>query len=263
MQNLKNVLLNIVIEYIKYRWNAKGRHVIHSPFIYDLVDDALKIPFDDASRSKLTTLFSDLSRDKRNIRTIDLGAGSKTLNNNRTVSEIFKVCSSKGKYGKLLYQLSRHYNFKNILELGTSLGVGTIQLQLGNPNAQITTVEACFETHKIANENFSKLGFSEIKSINAEFVKYLSDPGNIIFDLVFIDGDHNGTSLLNYLKLLKPITHKDTVFVLDDIRWSKSMLNAWNTIVQDECFNVTLDLFRLGIAINRNQQQKEHFQLKL
>jgi len=263
LQNLENVPLNIIIEYIKYRWNAKGRHGIHSPFIYNLVTNVFKLPFDGPSKSELTALFSELKKDKRNIRTNDLGAGSKKLNNDRRVSEIFKVSASRGKYGKLLYQLSKHYNVKNILELGTSLGVGTIQLQLGNPNTKITTIEACFETHKIANENFAKFGFSEIKSINTEFGKFLSAPGNTKFDLVFIDGDHNGASLLDYLTKLEPITHEQTLFVLDDIRWSNSMLKAWNSIIEDDRFNVTLDLFRVGIAINRKQQQKEHFQLKL
>lgn len=31
-----------IIELLKYKWKAKGRHGIHSPFVYDLVDKGLK-----------------------------------------------------------------------------------------------------------------------------------------------------------------------------------------------------------------------------
>ena len=33
--------LHAFIEYLKYKWNAKGRHGVHSPFVYDLIDHVL------------------------------------------------------------------------------------------------------------------------------------------------------------------------------------------------------------------------------
>ena len=36
--------MNRFIEIIKYTWKAKGRHGIHSPFVYDLVDICFRIP---------------------------------------------------------------------------------------------------------------------------------------------------------------------------------------------------------------------------
>jgi hypothetical protein len=35
------VTLHALKEYIKYRWKAKTRHGIHSPFVYDLIDKVL------------------------------------------------------------------------------------------------------------------------------------------------------------------------------------------------------------------------------
>jgi hypothetical protein len=67
---------------------------------------------------------------------------------------------------------------------------------------------------------------------------------------------------LNYLEKLKNNTHSETIFLLDDIRWSQSMLKAWNKIKADNYYILTIDLFRMGIISPRPQQQKEHFVLR-
>ena len=34
--------MNRFVEFIKYKWNASGRHGIHSPFIYDLIENGIR-----------------------------------------------------------------------------------------------------------------------------------------------------------------------------------------------------------------------------
>jgi predicted O-methyltransferase YrrM len=255
--------MKIGLEYIKYQWKAKRRHGIHSPFVYDITDKCLKALIDSESKTKLNSLFKTLGKDQTEIEIQDFGAGSKRLSNKRKVSSIFKTSSSKGKYGKLLYQLAKHYSPKRILEFGTSLGVGTSYLKYGYPDAKITTLEACPETRKIALQNFERQNFSDIESILSSFSNYLDTAGTEKFDLVFVDGHHDGIALMEYMNRLKAITHNDTIFVLDDIRWSESMFNAWCTLVADPQYHVTLDFFRFGIVTPRSQQEKEHFTLKL
>ncbi|MFZ9027887.1 MAG: O-methyltransferase [Crocinitomicaceae bacterium] len=185
------------------------------------------------------------------------------MNNNRRVKDIYKTSSSKGKYGNLLYQLAKHYKPARILELGTSLGNGTLQLSLGNPCALITTVEGCQETARIAMNNFDSLELQNIELINSTFHDYFSNLNKESFDLVFIDGHHDGNALLRYLVAITPFIHDDTIIILDDIRWSDSMLEAWRQIISSENYNVSIDLFRIGIILRRSQQQKEHFTLRM
>ena len=83
------------------------------------------------------------------------------------------------------------------------------------------------------------------------------------FDLVFVDGHHDGEALKKYMSQLEKFTHNDTIFILDDIRWSDSMLDAWKWFVQHPDYHVTMDLFRMGIVLKRPQQVKEHFTIKL
>ena len=83
------------------------------------------------------------------------------------------------------------------------------------------------------------------------------------FDLVFIDGHHDGKALIKYIKDLEGHTHDQTIFILDDIRWSKSMLDSWNNLIKSDAFNLSMDFFRMGILVKRPNQVKEHFTLKL
>tara|TARA_B110000503_G_C7070585_1_gene380693 strand:- start:179 stop:946 length:768 start_codon:yes stop_codon:yes gene_type:complete len=251
----------IGFEYIKYRWKAKGRHGIHSPFVYDFLDNCLRIKIDSKDVKALQELFSQLRADHRSFTIDDFGAGSKKLGAKRKVSRLLKMSSSKGKYGKLLYQLSKHYQFKKSLEFGTSIGIGTMYLSLGTNDGELTTIEACKNTREIALENIKQ--HSNVTSILSTFDAFLETQIDEKYDFIFIDGHHEGEALLRYLDRLKEFTHDDTIFVLDDIRWSQSMLDAWTSIIESSEYHVTLDLFRIGIIVRRSQQVKEHFYLKL
>ncbi|MDX2362788.1 MAG: class I SAM-dependent methyltransferase [Crocinitomicaceae bacterium] len=253
--------MKLGLEYIKYRRKAKRRHGIHSPFVYNLQDKVLRTKIDEDHNQALENLFNTLAANNDIIEIDDHGAGSKRLTNNRKISSIFKTSSSRGKYGRMLYSLARHYQPKTVLEFGTSLGIGSICMQLGNSQTKITTVEACTNTRKVALENFARLGIDHIESVQATFDHYLNSLKSESFDLVFIDGHHDGDALLHYLERLIPFTHNETIFVLDDIRWSESMLEAWNSVIQNYSYHVTLDFFRMGIVIPRIEQEKEHFVL--
>jgi len=250
------------LEYIKYRWNAKGRHGIHSPFVYDFVDVCIRQKVGSEDVKYLNRLFQTLKSDQREIEIEDFGAGSKKLGSSRKITSIFKMSSSKGKYGELLYRLAKHYQPETLLELGTSLGVGTTYFALGSKDSNITTVEACKNTRSVALENFDE--FSNIESQLSTFDAFLTQlPKGKQFDMIFIDGHHDGKALKNYLERLQAHSHDETLFILDDIRWSNSMKSAWDAIVQDSRFHLTMDLFRMGIVMKRRHQEKEHFVIRV
>lgn len=212
-------------------------------------------------KQKVNKLFSELSNNPKTLKIKDFGAGSHKLGNERKVADIFKTSSSKGKFGRLLFQLMRSYNLKSALEFGTSLGVGSYHLYLGKPDAQITTIEACPETAAFSRNNLADKTKS-IRFIESTFNDYLAKNEIQQFDLIYVDGHHDGSALLEYMGKLEAYSHNDTFFLLDDIRWSDSMFEAWNQLRQSDKYHVSIDLFRMGILVPRKQQQKEHFVLK-
>ena len=64
------------------------------------------------------------------------------------------------------------------------------------------------------------------------------------------------------LDLLAPTLHDETIVIIDDIRWSKDMLEYWKQFKEMERYHLTMDLFRMGIVMKRSHQQKEHFVIK-
>jgi predicted O-methyltransferase YrrM len=247
---------------ITYILKSKKRHGTHSPYVYNLVDKAFFIRMQANHKDVLNVYKKRLSSSKDSISIFDYGAGSKKLGNQRQIKDVFKTSKSGSRYGLFLFQLAEYFKPKQILELGTSLGWGTLMLHLGNEKAQIDTVEGCPETFRYTSLNFPK-NTSTINFINSKFDEYIASVNNKIFDLIFIDGDHKGESLLRYVNTLFPFSTNDTIWIIDDIRWSDDMWNAWEYLIQDSRFHVSIDLLRMGMLVRRKEQFKEHFYIRL
>jgi predicted O-methyltransferase YrrM len=252
--------MNIVFEYIKYRFNAKYLHGIHSPFVYNFMKEGMNIQIKEEQQTEIKRFIASSKTNPKEIQVKDYGAKSKKLKSKRTESQIFKTSSSFGKNALLLYRLSNYFKPKHILELGTSIGVGTLHLHLGHPESIIHSIEGCPETHELAKQ---KLKGENIKLVNKTFYDHIQSLNHELFDLIFIDGHHDGEALKYYLQLLKKHTHNDPIIVLDDIRWSDSMLDSWKELIKEKDFHLSMDFFRMGILVKRHQQEKEHFILKL
>lgn len=255
--------MNLGLEYIKYRWNAKGRGSIHSAFVSNLVENCLSIKLEHQDSTTINSLISKLQASTESIEIEDFGAGSKKLGNIRSIPAILKTSSSKGKYGDFLYQICNHYQFNNILEFGTSLGIGSINMALGNKGGQITTIEACKNTRAVALNNFEQLNLKNIESVYSTFSDFLNIPSDKKYDLIYIDGHHDGSALLDYMERLKNRYHDKTIFILDDIRWSSSMLEAWETLKNNKEFHISVDLFRFGILVPLSSEEKGEYSIKL
>jgi len=255
--------MNFLFEGIKYKLFAKKRHRIHSPFVYTLSDIVLR---QQLSKKALDAISQFDLAQKNNAQILDIedyGAGSKSLAKKRKVCDIHRISSSKS-YGKILFQLSSYYQPSAMLELGTSLGRGSLMLHYGHPNAHIVTLEGCPAVAKVAQNNMLKYAWdaSRIEVLNTPFLPFLETYQGSPFDFIYVDGHHDGEALLRYLSILHPYVHENTLILLDDIRWSASMFDAWNSLLSNDFYHVTVDFFRMGLLIPRSVQHKEHFILR-
>jgi hypothetical protein len=67
---------------------------------------------------------------------------------------------------------------------------------------------------------------------------------------------------LEYFELLIPTITNDSVWIFDDIHWSKDMEEAWEIIKNHPKVTVTIDTFQWGIVFFRSEQLKEHFVIR-
>lgn len=254
--------MKISRSYWSFLRHATGRHGVHSPFVFELADTCLTTKVDKNFNTLRKKWYTGLKRNTDLFTVKDLGAGSGKLQSKRSVAQLSKTSSSRGLYGDVLYQMAHFFRPATILELGTSLGTGTIHLKMGNPLAHVITVEGCPNTLRKACQSFDYWNLNGITTINASFDEFLQRPPFTQYDLIFIDGHHDGEATIRYLEQLQQHSHNETLFIFDDIRWSNDMWNAWEKIVSDSRFHVTIDLGRMGLVWKRPQQTKEHFVLR-
>lgn len=200
-----------------------------------------------------------IRKDQTRLQIQDLGSGSKKLGEIRLPKQLLSRSSSKGLYGNVLYKIARHYKPAVMLELGTSIGVGAVHLKKGNPDGHLITVEGCPDTLRFAEKQFDYWNLERITTVESSFDAFFSAKSSLTYDLVYLDGHHSGPATLKYLEALEPYTHPDTLFILDDIRWSDEMWQCWNKLIDSEQFHVSVDLGRMGLLWKKPGQRKEHF----
>ncbi|RNC86867.1 MAG: class I SAM-dependent methyltransferase [Winogradskyella sp.] len=257
-------MLYQIISYFKFLFTSTNQHGVHSPFVYDFVTKCLydKSAYD--AYTDLKAYRTSLLNNTETLKITDLGAGSKLMNRaSRRVSKMVRNSSSSYEDTKLLFRISRYFKLKNTLELGTSLGIGTQALSLGNPSNNITTIEGCPNTFEFTKQNFEALNLANITSINSNFKSYISQLDNESFDCIFFDGHHNKAATIAYFNLLKSKAHNNSVFIFDDIYWSKDMTEAWHSIITNDAITVSIDCFNLGFVFFRKEQPKQHFKIRL
>lgn len=250
--------------YIKFLWMSTNSHGVHSPFVYDLVR---KCFYDKTGYPEYQTLDDyrkDLLQNKETLEVTDFGAGSRVFKSNvRAIDQIAKNAGISRKDARLLFRMVRYFQPSNILEIGTSLGLATVSLAAGNPESNITTLEGCPETAKVAQSQLQKIS-GNINLVVSEFSSYLGDfrLSTLNFQLIYFDGNHSEKATLEYFEILLPTVTNETVWIFDDIHWSADMEKAWKTIQKHPKVTVTIDTFQWGMVFFRTAQQKEDFVIR-
>jgi predicted O-methyltransferase YrrM len=253
--------------YLKYLNKSGTRHSVHSPFVYLLVDEVIRDKTDFQEFNDIENLRQKLLHKSQLIEITDFGAGANLKSYEHRferVSELARKSSVDEKYGRLLFRLVRYFKSETILELGTSLGISTLYLALANREAQVYTLEGCTTKSEQASANFQALNALNIDLHIGRFDIVLPDLVKNMkkLDFAFIDGHHTFDATIDNFETLLKIAHNDTVFVFDDIHWSRGMEKAWQQITDHEHVTVSVDLFRFGIVFLKKELSRQKFVIR-
>lgn len=234
---------------------AKGRHGIHSPFVYQLVDQIFprwKSFVNPQIEKKLT----NFKRDKNIVDVVDFKTGRQ---NQIPIDTIAKQSISTKKFRSTLSSIASSLNVSTVLEAGTSLGISSAYLCQVDSIANVHTIDGNESIINLAKTEFGtieKLHFhvGEVKEIFQGLVSEINP------DMIFLDADHRGETLDFYMNCLQPHLPKIKLIVVHDIYWSPDMYTAWKKI--HHSYPITIDIFEAGLLFPQIQSPPQHFYLK-
>ena len=168
---------------------------------------------------QLDTLRSHLLRNKSKIKHTDFGAGSQFKTKEKTIASFVSSSASDQKKGALLFHLARHFKPKNILELGTNLGLGTAYLASANRLSKVISLEGCPQLSQAARHILGSAKIRNAEIVTGKFSNNLLRVCREIkeIDMVFIDGDHNYQATIENYQTIKPFLSDRAVVIFDDI----------------------------------------------
>jgi len=253
-------MIKRLFSYIKYYLKVKNLHRIHSPFVFKLYADHILADRNYYCFKAIEARRNQLLNDQRTLPDKDPGAGSNLNTKHLKVSDVAQKSLIDANYGQFLFRLATHFQPKNILELGTSLGISACYLSKAN-NAEVHTIEGRADIAEIAKESFRLLNADKVILHPGLFDDILPVLLPILgkLDFVYLDGNHQYDATLRYVRMILPFLHEESVLIVDDIRWSSGMINAWEELCAMNDFHVSMDFRQMGILMKRSHQKKEHF----
>lgn len=259
-------MLHVIISYLKFLWNSKNEHGVHSPFVFNLVTKCFYDKKKYYEYSILKNYRKSLLENKDFIEITDFGAGSKVFKSNkRQISKIAKTAGITRKRAKLLFRIVNYFQPSTILEIETSLGLATTALSLGNKNATIITLEDCPNTIHQCQLQLQKFNINNVDLVVEEFSEYFKKANRKpqTQDLIYFNGNHSKKITLDYFELLSDTTTNDSVWIFSNIHQSKEMEKTWENIKTHPKVTVTIDTFQWGLVFFRKEQEKEHFVIRV
>jgi len=249
-----------ILSFLRFYWRAVTEYNVQAPFLYDFVTVVLDtskeyyaFKFIEDQRKRFKTSATTLPK-------IDFGAGSyRPQNDSIKVKDIASTALSNPTKCRILFNIINHYQCKNVLELGTSLGISSSYIAAANLLGRIVTCEGNPHIAEIAHKFHQEMGFHQVEIIMGPFKETLPKVllENKQFDFVFIDGHHSEKPTIEYFETLLKNCHNDSVLVIDDIYWSEGMTRAWKTIVSHPEVTLSIDLYDIGVVFLKKELSKQ------
>jgi predicted O-methyltransferase YrrM len=248
-------------KYLWYQRRASTKYYLHSPFVFQFYLNVLE---GEAGENihRIHQLRKNLASDKSILQMQDFGVHKFS---SRTISEIEKSAAVAEQFGLVLYRLVKYFNPQQILELGTSIGISSLYLAMGNPGAKVLTLEGDPALKDMAVQNYRQLGITNIETMTGNFDDILKPAIERLpsLDLVFFDGNHTKAGTLKYFHLCLEKANENSIFIFDDIYWSPEMAEAWEEIKAHPKISLTIDIFQFGICFFiKEKLAKEKFVLR-
>ena len=248
-----------------YRFYAYARHHfrsvissrgygIHSPFAFNLVtgiinnNEAYYYCFDTIEKIRHQCL-----NDNHRLQLKD--------RNETTLSKACRRSSSPDRDAQLIFKLAVLMKSRNMIELGTFLGFGTVYMASTASQARVISIDYDPAAIAQASKNVEALGLNNVEFINDTIDNALPKALQTLseVDLIFFDANHQHNATISYFEMALPYVRKKTIFVFHDIHWSCGMYQAWRIIKDHRQVSISIECYNVGIVFFDPKYNKQHF----
>lgn len=255
-----------LIKYIQHfvLSNRKG-HGVHSEFIYRFLDQTVYADYEHYFFEQVLEVRRKLKHNQNEIHVEDFGAGSKIFGKSawRSISDIYKNSSSPHWKSCLYFRMLNYLKCKNILELGTNLGINAFTLSGLGKQVNIVTVEGSEELCRHAEKLMQEHRVENVKIYHQLFDDFLEQYDLSETDAALIDGNHKGEAMMRYTQKIMSDSTKLKIIILDDVYWSKDMYEGWKALqIQSDASFIFLDFYYFGVILKKNDlMEKKYYRL--
>ncbi len=251
-----------LLSYLRYWLKKEDKYSLQSPGIFSLYEDLFRFLQTRKSLDlDIEAHRAELLRNHQTIQVLDLGAGSKKIKSPvRKISEVTRYSSTSRKHAQLLQYFCSLTRAKNVIELGTCLGITTRYLSKMT-HGKLFTFEASAQLLSKAKEGWKATHVDFVEGdIRQTLPEKILDLDEV--DFAFIDANHtySGT-LFSYNQLSKKIAEQG-IIAIGDIHWSEEMEKAWNEIKSRPEIKLSLDFYEVGILIFEFPGRKSEYILE-
>ena len=247
------------IKFFRFYFSATTIYRVHSPMVYTFCEQVIEDNRRFYAFSHIEYLRNILLKNENLIEVTDFGVGSAVdgKQQQRSIQSIAKHALSPAIQCRMLFRMVHLYKPKTMLELGTSLGISTLYQAQAAQRAQFITLEGAPSVARMADRLLKRLDSPNVQLLIGPFAKTLPKALQQLdrLDYAFIDGNHQREAVLNYFEQCLHYVHTDSILVVDDIYWSASMEQAWESIKKHPQVTFTIDLYLFGVVFFKPLQQ--------
>lgn len=249
-----------IYAWLRYWLLAMDKHALQSPFLFQLYTQVLKRTASvTAENHDLLKIRKRLVKSSQLINQTGHGAESTVLKKRR-LGSIVRHGTTSSQNSALLSRLAAFIDARNMLELGTSVGLNAAALAISNDQAQLLSIDSNTELIDIAKSITKELEIENL-SLNCSTVDqfFIEMKDGIPFDFVFMDANHTYEATLKYYIECQKHLSDRAVVVLDDINWSAGMRKAWEEILSASQDRLCIENFQFGMVFSPAYNVSGHY----
>ena len=242
----------LLSNYLKYYSKAKTKYQVHSPFVFDFVENIVE---DD----RYYYAFDTIEAQRKNLL-----LNKKKLqgeNGEIVLKKLLEKAISKSE-GRLLFKIINLYKPEQILALGTSLYISALYLAAPNSKSKVTALEPYPQMSLLARK-YPALNLKNLEILTGSYdVNLHSATKETNLNLVYFDPSFPTSELITYFEKSMAYALPNSIFVIGRPYANEERAASWSNIKMHAKVKLTIDLYQLGIVFFRAEQKEvAHFAL--